>query len=145
MIQFVRSCVTRQPAPIYPHHRRTHFWVLFAILPSGWATTSGRLLGPPMGNKLERPFLFENTKTHCQFGNQTSGESATFRSLARRYTNQRWPDPHIKRSKTDPDATRSDLDPIRILNLLNFEIQTRSWSASIQLRFVHFNEYFDKH
>ena len=54
-------------------------------------------------------------------------------------------DPRIKRFGNEQDPTRKDQDPIRIMNFLNFDIQIRSGSASVQLHFVHFNEYFDKH
>ena len=45
----------------------------------------------------------------------------------------------------DLEPIQIQQEEIRILNLLNFEIQIRSRSASMQLHFVHFNEYFDKH
>ena len=47
-----------------------------------------------------------------------------------------------KRSRTDPDPTRRDPGPSRILSLLNFEIHIPG-SASMHLHFVHFDEYFD--
>ena len=40
----------------------------------------------------------------------------------------------------DPEPIQIQQEEIRILNLLNFEIQIRSGSASMQLHFVHFNE-----
>ena len=33
---------------------------------------------------------------------------------------QRWPEPRINRSRTDPDPTKKDPDPMRILNFCNF-------------------------
>ena len=47
-----------------------------------------------------------------------------------------------------PEPILIQKEEIRIQNFLNFEIQIRSESASMQLHFVHFNkfnEYFDKH
>ena len=62
-------------------------------------------------------------------------------------TSQSWPDPHIKRYRTDTDPTRRDPDPIRILNLINFEIQIRSGSASMRLPdyTLYIKKYFGKH
>ena len=61
---------------------RIFFWILFACFLSGCTTKTGRLLAPI---RYKRVF-FKDTATHSRFENRTQ-ESATFRSLTRRFTN----------------------------------------------------------